>query len=122
MLVDDLVGAEVGADEAGAGNVVLDGELAGPPGSVWVAGIMVLPGVSGVTIQGFDIRNFTQGISVLDGANDIVIKDTKVSDSTDAGIVLWYAAAVAVDPTAHDLADTRLTDVAPSLRVTPTTA
>jgi hypothetical protein len=42
------------------GNVLLDSEvvppLAGPPGSVWVAGIMVLPGVSGVTIQGFEIR------------------------------------------------------------------
>jgi parallel beta-helix repeat protein len=75
-----------------AGNAVLDASVF-PPQQWEDAGIVVHPGVSGVTIQGFEIRDYGAGIVVIEGANDIVIKSNTVLDAERVGIVLGLATA-----------------------------
>jgi parallel beta-helix repeat protein len=74
------------------GNAVLDAATFPPP--PWGdAGIVVQEGVSGVTIQGLEIRGFGAGIVVGLAAHDNVVKSNTVSDSPGVGIVLADTAA-----------------------------
>jgi len=74
------------------GSAVLDADSFPPP--PWGdAGIVLRAGVSGVTIQGLEIRSFGAGIVVVDDAHDNVVKSNTVSGSAGVGIVLGMATA-----------------------------
>ncbi len=77
-----------------AGDAVLDADITPPPPPPWgSAGLVVQEGVSGVTIQGFEIRGFGAGIVVGLAAHDNVVKSNTVSDSAGVGIVVADTAA-----------------------------
>jgi parallel beta-helix repeat protein len=80
------------------GDAVLDAGTF-PPDPRLDIGIIVQEGVSGVTIQGFEIRGFGAGVVVGIGADDNVIKSNTVTDSAGVGIVVadWAAANSIVD-------------------------
>jgi parallel beta-helix repeat protein len=76
------------------GDAVLDADITPAPPPPWGSGgLVVQHGVSGVTVQGLEIRGFDAGIVVGIASDDNVVKSNTVSNSAGVAIVLADGAA-----------------------------
>ena len=72
----------------GEEGTILDGDGPADPGTTLTGiGIRLLADTSGVTVRGFEIRDYAYGIDLSSSSNNIVIKN-KVSGSGEYGIAL----------------------------------